>query len=90
MTVVEWMRLPEVPVMVIVAGPTVAAPEAVRVRMLVVVVLAGLKEAVTPTGRPLATRFTAPVKLLRLLTVMVLVPLLPCTTLTLFGEAESE
>jgi len=76
-TVVVWVRLPDVPVMVIVAGPVVAVPDAVSVRMLLVVVLAGLKEAVTPAGRPFATRFTAPVKLLRPLTVTVLVPLLP-------------
>ena len=76
--------------MMIVAGPVTALPDAVRVRMLLVVVLEGLNEAATPAGRPLATRLTAPVKLLSPLTVTVLVPLLPCTTLTLFGEADSE
>lgn len=48
-----------------------------RVRMLVPVVLAGLKDAVTPAGRPLAARFTAPVNPFRSITAIVLVPLLP-------------
>ena len=39
-----WTRLPEVPMMVIVNGPAAAVLDAVRVRMLVVVVLAGLKD----------------------------------------------
>ena len=66
--------------------------EAVSVSLLVVAVvaLAGLKDAVTPAGRPLAERATDPAKLLMPFTVMVLVPLLPWTTLTLLGEAESE
>jgi hypothetical protein len=88
--VVVWVKLPELPVMVTVAGPTVAVLDAVSVRMLVPVVLLGLKDAVTPAGRPVADRATDPVKLLVPLTVMVLVPLLPCTTFTLLGEAESE
>jgi len=89
MTVV-WVRLPEVPVMVTVAGPTVAVAEAASVRMLLPVVLLGLKDAVTPAGRPVAESATDPVKLLTPLTVMVLLPLLPCTTLTLPEEAERE
>ena len=84
------MRLPEVPVIVIVAGPTVAVVEAIRVRMLVPVVLLGLNDAVTPAGRPVAESATDPVKLLMPLTVMVLLPLLPCTTLTLLGPADRE
>ena len=71
------MRLPDVPVMVTVAGPIVAALEAVRVSVLFVVALAGLKDAVTPAGRPLAERATDPAKLLSGVTVMVLVPLAP-------------
>jgi len=56
--------------------------------MLVLVVLAGLKDAVTPAGRPLIARFTAPLKPLRSSTVVVVVPLLPWTTLT--GVADNE
>lgn len=90
MTVVVRVRLPDAPVMVIVAGPTAAVVEAVRVRMLVLVVLAGLKDAVTPAGKPLAARFTDPVKLLMPVTVMVLVPDVPWTTLAVLGEADRE
>jgi hypothetical protein len=77
-----------VPVIVTVAGPTVAVLEAVSVSVLVVVALAGLKDAVTPAGRPEAERATDPEKLLRAVTAMVLVPLAPCTTLA--DEADSE
>jgi hypothetical protein len=73
-TVVVWVRLPEVPVMVTVARPRVAVHDAVRVSVLLVVALAGLKDAVTPAGRPEAERATAPAKLLSGVTVMVLVP----------------
>ena len=52
--VAVWVRLPDAPVTVTVAGPTVAALEAVNVSALVVVALAGLKDAVTPAGSPLA------------------------------------
>jgi hypothetical protein len=75
-------------VIVIVAGPTVAVLDAVRVSTLVVVALAGLKEAVTPVGRPAADNATDPVKLLRAAIVIVLAPLAPCTTLT--DDADNE
>lgn len=75
--VVVWMRLPEIPVTVTVAEPIVAVAEAVRVRMLEPVVVAGVKDAVTPAGRPLAARLTAPLKPFRLITLIVLAPLLP-------------
>lgn len=83
-----WIKLPEVPVMVTVARPRAAVLEAVSVSVLVVVALAGLKDAVTPAGRPVATRLTEPVKLLRAVTVIVLLPEVPWATLT--GEADSE
>jgi hypothetical protein len=57
--------------------------------VLVVVVLPGLNAAVTPLGRPEAERLTLPLNPLSGLTVTVLVPLAPCATLTLLGEAES-
>ena len=87
-TVVVWIRLPEVPVMVTVARPSVAVLDAVSVNVLLVVALAGLKDAVTPEGRPLAERATDPAKLLMPLTVMVLVPLAPCTTLADVADNE--
>jgi len=48
--------------MVTVAGPVVADALAVSVKVLVVVVLAGLNPAVTPFGKPEAARLTLPVK----------------------------
>ena len=61
-SVVEFVRLPEVPVMVTVAVPNAAVLVAVRVSVLVVVVLLGLNNAVTPAGRPEAARLTLPLK----------------------------
>jgi len=84
------MMPPEVPVMVMVVEPTVAVAGAVIVRTLVSVVVLGLKDAVTPAGRPLAVRVTGPSKLLMSLTMMVLVAVAPCTTVMLFREAERE
>ena len=86
-SVVVWIRLPEVPVMVTSVAPRVAALEALRVSVLLVVALAGLKDAVTPAGRPVATRPTELAKLLSAVTVMVLLPEAPWTTLT--DDAES-
>lgn len=88
--VVVWVSVPDVPVMVTVAVPRVAVLLAVRVSVLVPVVLDGLKVAVTPAGRPEADKLTEPVKPFSGLTVMVLVPLFPWTTLRLLGDAESE
>ena len=89
-TAVVWMRPPELPQIVIWAKPSDAAVEAVNVSVLVPVVVLGLKDAVTPAGRPRAERATEPVKLFMPVTAMVLTPALPWTTLRLLGEAERE
>lgn len=83
------VRLPEVPVIVTVAVPGDAelAALSVSVLVLVVVALVGLNDAVTPVGRPDAARATAPVKPFCGVIEMVLVPLAPCTMLTLAGDA---
>jgi len=47
-----------------------------------------LKEAVTPVGRPDAESATVPVNPFVGVTLMVLVPLAPCATVTEEGEAE--
>ncbi len=81
------VRLPEVPVMVTVAVPSVAELAALSVSVPGLVVLAGLNDAVTPVGRPDAARATAPVKPFCGVIVIVLVALAPCATLTLAGDA---
>jgi hypothetical protein len=87
--VVIFVKPADVPVMVTVDVPVVAVALAVSVNVLVLVVLLGLKEAVTPLGRPEADKLTLPVKPFCGVTVIVLVPLLPCTRVTPFGKAES-
>ena len=55
------VMLPEVPVTITSPIPMVALELAANVRMLAPVVETGLKDAVTPLGRPDATRLTLPV-----------------------------
>jgi hypothetical protein len=57
-----FTRLPDLPVMVTVAVPTGAALLAESVSVLVPVVPTGLKEAVTPLGKPDADKLTVPEK----------------------------
>ena len=89
-TVVECDKAPLVPVMVTVAVPVVAVALAVKVRTLVEVVGFVPKLAVTPERKPDADRLTLPVKPPEGVTEIVVFPLLPWTTVTLEGEAESE
>jgi hypothetical protein len=89
-SVLIFDKLPDVPVMVTVDVPVVAVALAVRVNVLVLVVLLGLKEAVTPLGKPEADKLTLPVKPFCGVTVIVPVPMSPCATLTLAGDAERE
>ncbi len=60
--VVELVSEPEVPVIVKVKGPTAPVLLVLSVRVLVFVVLGGLKDAVTPVGKPEADKLTFPVK----------------------------
>lgn len=89
-TVVVWLKAPEVPVIVTVEVPVAAVLLAVSVNTLVEVVGLVPKVAVTPAGRPEADRLTLPVNPPDGLTVTVLLPLPPWVTETLVGEAESE
>ena len=57
--------------------PAAAAALAVSVKELVVLVEAGVNNAVTPLGRPDAAKLTLPVKPFWGMTVMVLEPLDP-------------
>ena len=88
--VVLWERDPLVPRIVTVAEPTVAVLEAVKLTLLVPVVEAGLKLAVTPDGKPLALRATLPVNPPMGVTVIELVTVPPCATETLEGLADKE
>jgi hypothetical protein len=87
--VAVFVKLPDVPVMVTVTVPVVAVPLAVSVKVLVLVVLPGLKEAVTPLGKPEADKLTLPLNPFCGVTVIVLPPLAPCAIVTLLGDAES-
>lgn len=75
---------------VIVDVPVVAVLLAVKVKTLVEVVGLVPNEAVTPEGRAEFESVTLPVKPPLGLTVIVLLPLLPCVTLKLLGEADNE
>jgi hypothetical protein len=88
MTEVE--ALPAVPVTVTELVPVAALELALKVTVLVVAVVAGLKEAVTPLGRPDAVKLTFPLKPLFGVTVKVLVAVAPCVTVKLELEAPSE
>ncbi|MFY9845653.1 MAG: hypothetical protein WA718_12815 [Terriglobales bacterium] len=68
--------------------PKAAVALAVRVNVLLVVVELGLKEAVTPLGKPVAESVTLLLNPFRGLTVMVLLFEVPRTTVTLLGKAE--
>ena len=87
--VVLALRLPLVPVTITELVPAVAVLDAVRVRVLVPVVDAGLKLAVTPAGKPLAASATVPVKPFTGVTVIVLLPLAPCAIESVAGFALS-
>ena len=75
--VTEVDDAPEVPSTLNVLVPTAALDATANVATLVVAVVAGLNEAVTPAGRPVAVSVTLPVKPVLALTVMVLVALAP-------------
>ena len=75
---------------VIVDVPVVAVLLAVKVKTLVEVVGFVPNVAVTPDGRVEFESVTLPVKPPEGVTVIVELPLLPCVTLKLLGEADNE
>jgi len=89
------VSVPDVPVMVTVLVPVVAVDDAVNVSVDVVLPLAGgvtglvEKAAVTPLGRPEALSVVAELNPFWLVTVIVLVAVEPCVTLTELGDAET-
>lgn len=76
--VVELLKVPDTPDTVIVEVPVGVPAGTVMVSVLVMLVGFGLNPAVTPLGIPVALRVTLPLKPSKSLTVIVLVPLLPC------------
>jgi hypothetical protein len=86
--VVEFVKLPEVPVMVTVTVPVVAAPLAVSVKLLEAVAGLVLNDEVTPLGSPEADKLTLLLKPFCGVTEMVLVPLVPCIIVKLLGDAD--
>jgi CDP-diglyceride synthetase len=85
--VVVCVSAPLTPVIVTVAAPRVAVLDAVKVSVLVPVVDAGLKAAVTPAGNPLALSATLPVNPPEGVMVIVLLAVAPWLTDTLAGLA---
>lgn len=81
---------------VTVAVPTVALADAVNVSVELAVPFAGgvtglvEKAAVTPEGKPVALSVVDELKLFKLVTVTVLVPVPPCATETEVGDALME
>jgi hypothetical protein len=87
-TVVMLVKLPDEPVTVTVAVPSVAVLLALNVNVLVFVVLLGLNDAVTPLGKPDADKPTLLLNPFCGVTVMVPVPVAPCVIVKLFGDAK--
>jgi hypothetical protein len=86
--VVVFVKLPDVPVIVTRTVPVDAVLLAVSVNVLVVVAGFELNAAVTPLGRPDGDKVTPPLKPFCGVTAIVLVPLVPCVMLRLFGDAD--
>lgn len=88
---VVWLvSVPDEPVTAKVNVPMAAVGLEMSVNALVPAVLAGLKDAVTPFGKPDIDKLTVPAKPFSGVTVIVLVPLVPCLSVMVFGEAEIE
>ena len=85
----DEVRLPDVPVMLMVNVPVAAVLVAFNVRTLEPVVGLVAKLAVTPLGRPEAASVTLPVKPPVPTTEIVLEAWPPCVIGKLFGEAAS-
>ena len=86
--VVLLWRLPDVPAMMTVNVPVAAVLLALSVSVLAVVARLGLNKAATPLGTPDADKLTPPLNPFSGGMVIVLVPLVPCMMLRLFGDAE--
>ena len=91
--VAMWLSKPDAPVTVTLVVPVAAVAEAVRVKVeLALLLLGGVtgvveKPAVTPLGRPEAESAVAALKPFKLVTVMELVPFVPCVMVNAEGRA---
>ena len=88
-TVVEFVKLPDVPFTVMGNVPDAADAPTINARRLEVVELVGANVAVTPVGRPEAENATLPVNPPVGVTVITLLPLAPLAIVMLLGAAES-
>ena len=88
-SVVELVRLPDVPVIVMVDVPRAAALLAVNVNVLVSVVGFGLNAAVTPVGKFEADKVTLPLNPFHAVTTTAVLAVDPCVTLTPLADADS-
>ncbi len=86
LTLVVGAREPEVPVTVIELVPVAAEPLMVRLNVLLEVVVAGLKLALTPAGGFAADNATLPENPFAGRTDTVTEPLAPCCNTTVPGE----
>src|SRR6185437_12821010 len=82
------VAVPDVPVIVAEYVPEATVLAAVKVTVLAVLVLAGLKTAVMPAGSPATAKSTAPLNPLASTTVMVLVAVAPAAIVNEPAEAE--
>jgi len=89
LTVVVLVKPATEAVTVTVTVPVAAVLPAASVSVLVLAVLLGLNDAVTPLGRPDADKLTLALKPFCGLTVIVVVPLVACVIVKVLGDAES-
>lgn len=87
---VVCVKLLDVPETVTVTVPEAAVLLAAKVTVLLPVAGLGLKEAVTPLGKPDADILTLLLKPFAGVMVIVLLPLDACATVKLLGEADKE
>jgi len=88
--VVVFVKLPDVPLIVTVTVPVIAALLAESVKVLPPVAGLGANNEVTPPRRPKTDKLTLPLKPFCGVIVMVLLTMVPCVMLRLVGDAESE
>jgi hypothetical protein len=89
LSVVLLIDVPDVPVIVTATVPAGAVALAVRVSTLLMLAGFGTNVAVTPLGNPDTAKLVLPENPFFGFIAIMIVPLFPCTTPTVFGEDES-